>query len=60
MEIAACVINSETNIVENVIVLGGTWIAPEGYYLVVSDIGAIGDVFDKDTGVFVKAEGINE
>jgi hypothetical protein len=52
MELVACVINSETNIVENVIVLGGTWIAPEGFYLVVSSEGAIGYSFDKATGKF--------
>lgn len=60
MELVACIINSETNIVENVIVIGGTWIAPDGYYLVVSNNGAIGNVFDKDTATFVKIEGYNE
>jgi len=52
MELVACVINNETNIVENAIVLGGTWIAPEGFYLVVSDKGGIGDHFNKATGEF--------
>lgn len=52
-EIMAAVINAKTNIVENVVVLGGVWQAPEGSYLVVTPEARIGDFYDKDLGVFV-------
>ena len=47
-----CVINEETNIVENVIVLGDSWTPPEGYYHVISNVGTIGMVFDPVTQEF--------
>lgn len=56
MEIKACIINKATNVVENVIVVGTPWMAPEGFYMVVSDTGAMGDVYNKDTGQFEKPQ----
>ena len=56
MEIKACIVSKQTNVVENVIVLGTPWMAPEGFYLVVSETGAIGDVYDKNTATFIKTD----
>lgn len=56
MEIKAAIINEQTNIVENLIVLGGVWQAPQGFYLVVSQDAGIGDFYDPTTAQFVKPE----
>ena len=56
MEMQAASIDENTNIVDNTIVLGGVWQAPQGFYLVVSDIAGVGDYFDKATAQFVKPE----
>lgn len=55
----ACVINNETNVVENVVMLGGLWRAPEGSYLVVvpeDNLCSIGDIYDEATGEFITPE----
>jgi hypothetical protein len=56
MDINAAIIDENTNIVTNTIVLGGVWQAPQGFYLVVSQDAGIGDYFDKATAQFVKPE----
>ena len=55
-EIMVAIINEETNIVENVIVIGGVWQAPKGFYMVVTPDAKIGDTYDKNLGVFVMPE----
>jgi len=41
-------INSQTNIVENIIVPptdGTSWVGPEGFYTVLTNAGSIGDTY---------------
>jgi hypothetical protein len=51
------IINSETNIVENVIIPpkeGDTYTVASGFYSVLSDIASIGDTYENDE--FIKPE----
>lgn len=56
MDINVAIIDENTNIVTNTIVLGGVWQAPHGFYLVVSQDAGIGDYFDKANAKFIKSE----
>lgn len=47
------IVNEETNKVENITV---PWQAPVGFYAVETDVGAIGDTYDPETGEFTKPE----
>ena len=52
----ACVVSSSTNVVENIIVWSDSWEPPEGFYVVVSSKGAIGDTWDRNAAKFIRPE----
>lgn len=54
------VINKSTYVVENAIVPPSgaqAWFVPDGYIAVLTDTGAIGDVYDPDTEAFSTPDG---
>lgn len=50
------IITDDTFLVDNVIIYDGVseWAPQEGFFMIETDIGDIGDTYDPETGEFIK------